>query len=76
MIRIVWLPESLDDLQRVHEFIAEHNAAAAAKATAPKGKEAEEKTSKEKSRSNESELQKILRMRELKSFREEGKDGR
>ncbi len=40
------------------------------------GKEAEEMISKEKSRGNESELQKILRMRGLKSFREEGKDGR
>jgi plasmid stabilization system protein ParE len=32
MTAIVWLPESLDDLQRLHEFIAEHNATAAAQA--------------------------------------------
>lgn len=34
MTEIVWLPESLDDLQRLHEFIAEYNAAAAAQAIA------------------------------------------
>ena len=32
MTEIVWLPESLDDLQRLHEFIAEHSATAAARA--------------------------------------------
>jgi plasmid stabilization system protein ParE len=32
MTEIVWLPESLDDLQRLHGFIAEHNATAAAQA--------------------------------------------
>ncbi len=32
MTEIVWLPESLDDLQRLHEFIAEHNVTAAARA--------------------------------------------
>ena len=32
MTNIVWLPESLDDLQRLYEFIAEHNATAASRA--------------------------------------------
>lgn len=32
MIEIVWLPESRDDLQRLHDFIAEHNVTAAAQA--------------------------------------------
>lgn len=32
MTTIVWLPNSLDDLQRLYEFIAEHNASAAARA--------------------------------------------
>lgn len=30
MREIVWLPETLDDLQRLHEFIAEYGVAAAA----------------------------------------------
>jgi plasmid stabilization system protein ParE len=34
MTDIAWLPESLDDLRRLHEFIAEHNATAAARAIA------------------------------------------
>ncbi|MEO1078956.1 MAG: type II toxin-antitoxin system RelE/ParE family toxin [Pseudomonadota bacterium] len=32
MTTIVWLSESLTDLQRLYEFIAEHNARAAARA--------------------------------------------
>ena len=40
------------------------------------GKVSEKKTSKEKIEDNLSELQKMLRIRDLKSFREEGKDGR
>jgi plasmid stabilization system protein ParE len=32
MKEIVWLPGSLDDLQRLHDFIAEHSVTAAAQA--------------------------------------------
>ena len=39
------------------------------------GKVSEKKTSKEKIEDNRSELQKMLRIRELKSFRKRGKTG-